>query len=159
MGFTVGERSIRRWRRQLRFVPRRERLVEFSSAQQDADRHAYALDHQYDNQRNMIFEDEMTLCLRDTGVIYWLQRGADQPERHIGNLSAHVNLIGIIWWGGAVFEQYAGHLNANSYLAFLNRALQRHAPTMRRKTFLHDRASFHRTANVRTLLSSTRLRD
>jgi transposase len=125
-----SERSVRRWRRDLGYTPHRERIVPLSTPEHDAARHAYALAHQGDNVREMIFEDEMTLCLRDTGRVYWLRRGEAQPQRQVGNLSASVNIIGIIWWGGSVFHRFTGHLNADAYIAFLNAALLRHAPVM-----------------------------
>lgn len=59
-----------------------------------------------------------------------------------------VQLVGCIWWNGHFFRRFAGYMNETKYMDFLQAGLAARAAGWRRKSLLHDQASYHTTESV-----------
>ena len=149
--------TVRRALKRMRLSPRIERIVPMSSHAQAAERHAFAVAHRRDDLKQWIFEDESTVVIRDTGRIVWTERGAAQPTRPVANLRASVPMLGMIWWSGHYFTRFRGYLTASKYLDTISPTLSRYAHQWRHKTFLHDRASYHRSEAIERYFADRQL--
>ena len=109
--------------------------------------------HRYEDMKDWAFQDESYLQLRHTRTKVWVKRNVN-PTRIIAGLKAHVNMVGVIWWGGHYFELFEGYLNARTFSEFLHRAVAMRSAAWRRKTLLVDGASFHLTDDVRAWLDN-----
>ena len=144
----VTDRTIRRYRRELGFTPRKTRPHVIDTAAQIAARQAWARQHRAVDPNRYVFMDESTMVLRHTGGLVWVRRGRTTPSHEITDLKAAVHEWGAIWNQGAVFAQHRGRLNANAYEKILDDNIGRFKRQMGPRLILHDRATFHRTKNV-----------
>lgn len=144
----VTIRTVRRYLKQLGYTPHKERIVPASSHAHAQLRHEFAVRYRRSNLKDWIFEDECTLVLRDTGRIVWTQRGSGQPERQVKGIRSAVQLVGCIWWNGHFFRRFAGYMNETKYMDFLQAGLAACTAGWRRKSLLHDQASYHTTESV-----------
>jgi transposase/DNA-binding transcriptional regulator YhcF (GntR family) len=144
----VTSATISAYRLVLGYTRRRPAIWEIDSERTQRLRQAWVAEHKAADHTRWVFMDESTLCLRDTGEYVWVKRGQPTPKHEIAKLRCHVNVWGAVWNDGSVFAFYTGHLTGKAYAYILDTSLSPHIPHLRRRTFLHDGSTAHRTAEV-----------
>jgi transposase len=145
----VSERTIRRYRRQLDFTPRKGRITAKQSGTHNEARKAWAWEQRRAQVMQWVHTDESTLCMRDTGDIVWHPRGEPSTPLEVEKLRCHVNIWGMVWDEGSVFAQFEGHFNTDAFIEVLDEHLLPHKENLAGRTFLLDRHPVHRTKRLR----------
>jgi hypothetical protein len=73
--------------------------------------------------------------IQNTGTIAWVQLGSQRPTHYVDNIKTHVQLWGVIWWGGKVFSRYEGYMNSLLYQQLLTTYLAPHISNHRHRFF------------------------
>jgi len=143
-GISVSTTTIKRARRHLGFVPRKERLDLRPTRAQVDKRRAFARAHRNDNLRRWLFADECYVGLRHTGSVQWVERGSRQPVRPIVGLRAQFGVFGAIGWNFRNFRVFDGYPNSITYAQWMKDALRGSAGF----DLAHDLASYHRSIDL-----------
>lgn len=144
----ISARTVRRRREALPYTRRTGRpWVERTESQQQRF-HEFCVQHKTSDLKTWVFLDESTFQLRDTGPVLWVPRGQPTPPHIISNLRCAIHMWGAVWWEGAVFARYEGHLDATRYRQLLEDNLSRYKRKLIRRSIAEDNVSYHAAGTV-----------
>lgn len=146
---TVSPRSIRNYRRSLSFTPRKERYKLAVTAEQLEERRQYCIDHQSDDVKRWLFEDETTVWIQKTAGVIWVEIGEEIPATVIADVDAHVRIWGVVGWSKKIFPVVTGPEDHQVYIQWLTTNLAPHTHRMRDYKFIHDRCPWHKPKKVK----------
>jgi transposase len=152
-GVRISTRTVWRYRRQLGFRPRVERVELRPTSLQLRKRKSSARANRHADLKRWLFADETYVGLRHTMGVVWLERGAPQPKRSIEGLRAQFGIWGVVGWNFKRFTVYEGYANAARYKGWLTSYVGPSAHRFMGHSFVHDGASYHRTPAVRNWLT------
>ena len=141
----VSPRTIARYRKQLGYYVRQ--VGSFAPTQQQRRlRVEWCTSHLDTDWSTYVFVDESQIILGDTGSIEWVKRGDPRQPRLVTNMRASVQLIMTIWPGGQYITAYDQQLNELVYAnEFLSDGFYNLYTHLKRRTLLHDQASYHKS--------------
>jgi transposase len=148
-GVSLCARSLRIYRHLLNFTPRKRRFRLFMTKAQKRARHLYAVEHQHDNIKKWVFEDETSVVIQKTGELLWVERGNPTPPRVLSDEKAKVKIWGVVRWTGKTLSIVRGRGNSNTYIKWLSTHFARETPRLEDCLFIQDRCSWHKPIRVK----------
>lgn len=142
-GVQVSSRTARRVRRKENYHPVLPKVQWEINEDQAARRYQYAIEHEDDNWKQVIFTDEKKFAVDKTGIVHWIPIGQRRPKIFIRQIRFFINVFGAVWSGGkSKLVFIPGKSNSTTYLEHVKLALGDSLPSLRNFNLIHDRTTW-----------------
>lgn len=142
-GVQISPRTVRRVRRNENYHPVLPKVQWEINENQAERRYEYAIEHEDDHWKTVIFTDEKKFAVDHSGVVHWIPIGQRRPKIFIPQVRFFVNVFGAVWNGGkSKLVFIPGKSNSTTYLEHLKLALGDFLPSLRNFSLIHDRTTW-----------------
>jgi transposase len=153
----ISVRTVQRYRRELGYRPYQQVVKKSLTSAQQQSKLLFSQKYINTNIKKWLFTDEKIFIIQNTGTIAWVKSGSQRPTHYVDNIKTHVQLWGVIWWGGKVFSRYEGYMNSLLYQQLLTTYLATHISNHRHRFFYQDNIPLHKTPAMLTWFEENRL--
>jgi transposase len=126
----------------LGFRPLNEKLVKRITPEQKKERKAWCRKWKKESLMRVIFDDESSIVMGNTGGHVWYKLGEEVEPREVSDINARIYLWGIIWWEDKKIVTYDGPMNNIKYRHLLDLHVARRSIDWRNFTYMTDNASY-----------------
>jgi transposase len=153
----ISVRTVQRYRRELGYRPYQQVVKKSLTSAQQQSKLLFSQKYINTNIEKWLFTDEKIFIIQNTGTIAWVKSGSQRPTHNVANIKTHVQLWGVVWWGGKVFSRYEGYMNSLLYQQLLTTYLALHISNHRHRFFYQDNIPLHKTPAMLTWFEENRL--
>lgn len=154
----ISVRTVQRYRRELGYRPYQQVVKKSLTSAQQQSKLLFSQKYINTNIKKWLFTDEKIFMIQNTGTIAWVKSGSQRPTHYVENIKTHVQLWGVVWWGGKIFSRYEGYMNSLLYQQLLTTYLAPHISNHRHRFFYQDNIPLHKTPAMLTWFEENRLK-